>query len=439
MKNSEILLDIFGELDEALIPQLPEKAEHRTAIRRSVIGGGICAAAIIAAVLLLPETGGHKLPTLPVEPESTAQESRETETVIPTETPTEAENTEPTQAETVNGKVKLSSAIIFSGGSFEGLMAYDISELDTPNPWSADMHMEEMPVYRNLSYWEEYPQISSMAGLSEERMQEIAQYTAEGLHTSVVSTNFKYIGDIVGGALSDEAASSAYLLEAECENGYSLSVYGNGDVQINCIRNPLQLITGKEFTISGTDKTQALRALDKLADAFSDLHGYKNPTGYSYADRTFEGDENRSYYLYDKAEDDLQDILNFNFSYTSFSPTDIIRITNSLHTAEYLGDYPIITADEAQALLLGGSYHTTVPQEYLHGGKIAEENIAKAELVYRNQKREKFHQPYYRFYVELDDENFQGDAEGLKTFGVFYVPAVRAEYLTDFHTELRFN
>ena len=35
--------------------------------------------------------------------------------------------------------------------------------------------------------------------------------------------------------------------------------------------------------------------------------------------------------------------------------------------------------------------------------------------------------PYYRFYVELPDMKMDN---GLKNFGAFYVPAVKAEYIT---------
>lgn len=441
MNNNEILLDVIGELDEALIPELSVKPKRNTAIRRSMIGGGICAAALIGAIFLLPETGGHKLPsqTSPTPSESNTQEVAQTEASIATEVQRETETAVPTEAETVNGKVKLSSAISFAGGGFEGLMAYDISELATANPWSADLHIETLPVYRNLAYAKEYPQLSGMACLTEERMQEIAQGIADGMGTTLTSTKTVLIGEIAGGTLPQTIKAMPSRLDAVLENGYSLSVHGNGNVQINCIRNPLQLVTGKDFTISSTSKEQALAAFDRLSEEFSAILGFENPVGYTYADRSFEGEENRSYYLYDKSDDPIQDILNFNLSYATFSPTDIIWITNAMHTAEYLDDYPIITADEAEALLLDGGYHTTVPEEYLRSGAVRQEDIARTELVYRNVKREEFHQPYYRFYVELDPSAFFNAPEGLKNYGIFYVPAVKSEYLTDFSTELSFN
>lgn len=56
MKNKDILLDVIGDIDEDLIPELSsvKKKKNRT-IKRTAIGG-ICAAAVIAGVLLLPRT-----------------------------------------------------------------------------------------------------------------------------------------------------------------------------------------------------------------------------------------------------------------------------------------------------------------------------------------------------------------------------------------------
>ncbi|MBQ9898004.1 MAG: hypothetical protein IJM44_00945 [Ruminococcus sp.] len=55
MKNRDILLDVIGETDEELVPELTEKKRSR--IKRTVIGG-VCAAAVIAgAVTLYPKLG----------------------------------------------------------------------------------------------------------------------------------------------------------------------------------------------------------------------------------------------------------------------------------------------------------------------------------------------------------------------------------------------
>ncbi len=55
MKNRDILLDVIGETDEELVPELTEKKHSR--IKRIMLGG-VCAAAVIAgAVTLYPKLG----------------------------------------------------------------------------------------------------------------------------------------------------------------------------------------------------------------------------------------------------------------------------------------------------------------------------------------------------------------------------------------------
>lgn len=57
-----------------------------------------------------------------------------------------------------------------------------------------------------------------------------------------------------------------------------------------------------------------------------------------------------------------------------------------------------------------------------------EEYIARVELAYRTGRFEEILLPYYRFYVllpEIEDNN------GLKTYGVYYVPAITDEYIAN--------
>lgn len=88
-----------------------------------------------------------------------------------------------------------------------------------------------------------------------------------------------------------------------------------------------------------------------------------------------------------------------------------------------VGEYPIITAEEAKEFLRKGNYITTAPYEMP-----GEEFIGKVELVYRAGERERYYMPYYRFYVELPEAAMD---DGLKAYGAYYVPAVESAYLSD--------
>ena len=53
-------------------------------------------------------------------------------------------------------------------------------------------------------------------------------------------------------------------------------------------------------------------------------------------------------------------------------------------------------------------------------------DVKKVELVYKTGDYETYYMPYYRFYVELSEEEQEN---GLKTYGCYYVPAVNGRYL----------
>lgn len=86
-----------------------------------------------------------------------------------------------------------------------------------------------------------------------------------------------------------------------------------------------------------------------------------------------------------------------------------------------MGDYPIISTDEAYELLLEGHSITSVPYAITDT-----ELIGKVELVYRSSNTEKTFLPYYRFYIELPEMRRE---DGLTDYGAYYVPAIQEEYI----------
>ena len=58
MKNKDILLDVIGDTDEKLIPELTAKKKKSSFVKWSALGG-VCAAVIIGCVVLLPKSGEH--------------------------------------------------------------------------------------------------------------------------------------------------------------------------------------------------------------------------------------------------------------------------------------------------------------------------------------------------------------------------------------------
>lgn len=412
MKNKDILLDVIGDTDEKLVPELTAKKKKAKVWKRAAIGG-VCAAAVITCVITLPNRNMND------------------STVSPYDNLPQVGN-----SSTKSGEDMIDPNVQFGDMGFEGMMAYDISELDTPNPWNPDLKISSLPVYRNLAY----TNLRMAVYLSEEQMQEIAKNTAFALNIDVNDTKVTYVKDFVQGGVSNDILNSAYSVDAKCSDNTAITVYGDGQIRINFEKQTLP--SDYNFSYNSTSKEEAQKVLEYLSDKYDDLLNYDNAMCFSIADRSFSGDESRSYYVYDSSDDPIKNILNYNLSFTSFAPDDngnlmCIWLNNPLCASEYLGDYPIIMENEATELLLSGRYFSSVPSDYIRNGTISKEDIAKTELVYRNN-REKYYQPYYKFYVELDSTSFNM-ADGLKNYGIFYVPAIESEYLEDYSPSVEYN
>lgn len=121
------------------------------------------------------------------------------------------------------------------------------------------------------------------------------------------------------------------------------------------------------------------------------------------------------------------------FDFARFTSDDegnlkLIRLCHDSMVAEKVGDYPIITVDEAAKLLCDGHYITSVPMEYTGNEFPKLQDVAKVELVYRCGRSEGTWFPYYRFYIPLTGLIMK---EGLTNYGAFYVPAVEEQYIAN--------
>lgn len=472
MKDNEKLLDAIGEANEIYVPDMAENSNEKpiktvSKARRIAVASGACAAALVGAIAINGVINNN-VPTTDNQSSQSAQEhisysessDTESENSVIEQSSPDTSNREPLTDEELSQLVEehriypqisdiksentelspFASDIIFGSMGFEGYMVNDISELDTINPWSADIELESLPVYKNLSIKEN---CSLAVYLTQEEMEEMANDAACCLGIEVKSTTVERISDIAYQPPED-VADLPYCVEAVCDgekygtDAVNIRVFGDGQMSVDFGFKEMALPDEYNFTYHETTDEQAIEVMEYFAEEFKALLQFENPAVYSYADRTIYGTENRSYYIYDKCEDYKQDILSYNFTSVKFCPGDkhnlmIIHFNNPLAAAENLGEYPIIDAKAATQLLLNGSYISTVPTEYLINGEITADAIAKTELVYRMGERDEYYQPYYKFYVELSDEYYAEDSrpEGMKEYGGFYVPAVESEYLSD--------
>ena len=266
--------------------------------------------------------------------------------------------------------------------------------------------------------------------LSENELLGVAEDIAARLNADIISTEYKRVEDTA--QLSPNTGLSggeAWRLTAKTRE-HTILVSGNGNAVV-------------EFNTQGvlfsdyTSENEAKTTIGTLLEKYASLLNVDEPVIYTWCDYTFTGEQLRRYFVYEDDTDPVQKILNYNFCLIGLTPSEEggelsnVSFQNNLSCTNKIGDYPIITSDAAREMLLNGEYITTVPSEYLHDTGISEEMIAKEELVYRTENVNEIFMPYYRYYIELKESGVEM-ADGLKLYGVYYVPAVSAEYLVDF-------
>lgn len=298
---------------------------------------------------------------------------------------------------------------------FEGYLYYRAAELENGNPWHEGMALSSLPVYRNAAY--DASGLGIAKGLDEAQMRALLDSAVSALGAAVRSVE----------TVTAEGADTVTELRAATDRG-ELRAQADGTLVYLLPDGGLALPAGYSFTVSGTTDDAARETIAYLAERYSALLRMTAPVPVTGGDYNIYGEYRRTYAVYDAGETDAEGIANYNLCSASFVPTEdgrlgSIRIRNALAAAETLGDYPIVSADDARQRLRAGNYQTSAPCALPEDA-----DIAGVELVYRTGSREQLLLPYYRFYVRLPDTDMEY-ADGLQLYGAYYVPAIADAYL----------
>ena len=386
----EHISDALNDLEDTIIEEtgaLREARKRRGGSWKRWAAAAACLCVVAAAVVTLPRLVRND----------------------PDPTPTEPVHVDP-------GLLPLQLPETLSGGNgFEGILLYDISELGGLSPWDGSMELTRLPVYENGSY-----NIAGFpTGLGEYEILERLEAAARALGVeNLTDTEYQYSETATGTGPVSRITARADEMKIAARADGEVTVFFDGG---------LPLPQGYRFTDDATDE-ESEAVLNYLVQRFSGLLGFSQPQTVLSGEYTFSGEFRRGYAVYDGGESGTEAILNYSFHSAVFLSDDNgnlmgIRLEDDLACARELGDYPIITADEAKTLLQSGRYITSVPYE-LPG----EDYVADVELAYRNGKTDEYFLPYYRFFVELPE---QARDNGLKIYGVYYVPAVQERYIAN--------
>lgn len=395
--NAQHISDALNQLDDGLLDEANalRNAPKRRAGWPRWIGAAACLALAVAVGVGLPHSG-RDLPR--------------TDTV---ELP----------------KLPLSEEITHPGGmGYEGYLAHDVSELVSGSPWRETDNFQTLPVYRNPVVYDAAG--APVANIDLEAMEARALEVADRLGVAV---------EVQDAAPSEEEAAAVREKLGEIPAGYfdpvEVTAVGDGvavtvgaGLTAGIVFAPaLELPEGYNFGYYapyGDMKEVSDYLLGQYRALLAMDAPQMEPTGGDY---NIYGDQTYQITAYDGAGDETQRLVNYSFNSASFSCNEegelwIIRLGGA-DLSQKVGDYPVITAQEAEKLLGEGKYITNVPYE-LPGV----EYVRDVELLYRSGRREEYFMPYYRFLVELPQEAREN---GLRDYGAYYVPAVEEAYLTD--------
>lgn len=325
-----------------------------------------------------------------------------------------------------------------SGGmGFEGYEAYDVSELVNANPWTLDAELKSLPVYENTLV---YNRIFRVENADPDAM--LAQLIKVAGQLGLDTENIT----IGGNTTEYDEATRQKIVDSYRKNGFenaeewcfkpeSLYLQTDG-IKITVGANLLTTIRfdppvsiPEEYDISSyAGYSEMASAAGYLYERYADLSEFKEPVlDISGGDYNIELKQSYDIRYTEGGSSLTEQIINYNLSGIRFygdSNGDLFIIRIFYYDLDYkVGDYPVITAEEAERLLLDGHFITTVPYDF--PGK---EYIARVELLYRTEETSEYFMPYYRFLVELPEME---NENGLKTYGAYYVPAVESRYLTN--------
>ena len=394
MKKEE-LCDIIGDIDERHISNATRKKARIPVITKIAVAAVLAVIAVGAGAFLISEEKP------PVDPYADLQ------------------------------PITL-SGITFAHG-MEVLDAYDVSELVSGNPWTEDAPITDLPVFRNyLGYSEE---MHKAIGADKDKMMSALLDAAERLGIKEEELTITDNGvpeekqaemlEKMGGYVP-EGFFELNMLYGENDD-VRIIVYSDLEVDIN-FKEPISLPEEYNFDhYASLEDTAAVAEYFKAA--YAHLIKMDSPqTDINGGDYNIYLEQSYSIAFYDAGGDIIDGILNYNFKKVEFWGYDNqlrgVRIYDT-DISGVEGQYPIITPEEAKELFAEGHYATSVM-----GYEAKAENIKKIELVYRADDTDAFFIPYYRLLVEIETEK----ESGINTYGAYYVPAIKSEWITNMPT-----
>lgn len=299
--------------------------------------------------------------------------------------------------------------IDFGGMGFEGSDSLTLEHSDDISPWNEQIKVDKLPVYKNRFYRYEG---QGKSYYSESDLLKVAEKYSTLLGEEIISyENFT----------DDFNEKIVRNVIAQTQN-HQISVGGDGGVSI-VFKNP-----------------EGMTDLYSVEEKYPFLFDENDVVG-KYQEFSIDGEPLGFYYKkYEKGETVEQSVVNYTLKKMRFTHSEngeirSVNINTQQRFSEKLGDYPVISFDEAKEKLLDGQYVSSVDEvSYISSGRVEERLIRKVDIIYYTGNNQQLFMPYYRFYIWLDLFPFErtGLPEDYEHYGFFYVPAVPEEYFVNY-------
>lgn len=364
MKNNR-LLHAIGQIDDAYVTEAVRRKAGKTLWLR------VCAAAACVALLVGGGAALYQRYTYPDLPMLTILED----------------------AEGAMGR--------------EAYLAYSFDEMNFHTPWTPASRIRTLPVYDNSRAAELHYGDDSSAE-EEAAMKQEALEKAALLGMDTTALEFQY----------------------DAFHGYHLS---DDRYTVCCTSDRLFILTAmpEGYTLDPCATYDELyRTAQYLLEEYRDVIGMENPyIDISTGDYNIYGEQHwLTVAAYDQVKDPTEALLNHAFRKVNFGDWGNGQMGISFDRydlSQVIGEYPIISAKKAQALLEEGYYVSSTLDSFP-----GVDTIKQVELTYRTAPWSPIFVPYYKFYVEEPESAYLGDdLPGIKSFATYYVPAVDSRYI----------
>lgn len=322
----------------------------------------------------------------------------------------------------------LSIDFISEGMGFEGFWVHHAEELAIENPWDPGMKISSLPVFKNpahLEGGEKLPEMKKRAMIN--RAKEVAaalgiknpEVQAEPSEDDLKSMEEKY--ESVG----EEMPKELYEIQSVFIKQGGVIIRTDRDLQTSVLFDP-EFDLPKDYNYQVDASFDEVREIaDYLAEKYKEILQMRKPAvAMEGGDYDINGAQRYDFRIYEREGSQKQQIVNFQLDYAKFGYDEegklfLIRLCRK-DLSEKVGDYPIISVEEAKERLGNRQYLTSVPEVFP-----GMDYVKQVELVYRSGS-ESYWIPYYRFLVEIPSLKQEN---GLDTYGAYYVPAIEEQYI----------